>query len=342
MRRNPRTFTWRRCCDRQLLAVVVPGSEPGWLNVKDRTMDGLARYNRARWEELACTNVEYSQPYLDLDSSSARGIVDQHGLLGDVAGRKVLCLASGGGQQSAAFGLLEAQVTVLDLSETQLQRDRQAAEHYGLDVRTIQGDMRDLSALSSDEFDIVWQPYSINFVPSVVPVFQEVARVVRPGGRYMVEFANPFTHFAVDEDAWDGKGYPLKYPYTDGEEVTGLNPDWRYWDVQTEGGKWVKVESPREFRHTLGTLINGLAREGFVILGAWEDASGDQNAKPGTWEHLKSIAPPWLSLWTTYRPDGDGRDTTRLRSGTPEKWMGQAEACTGDRLATDGSDAGAG
>jgi SAM-dependent methyltransferase len=266
-------------------------------------MDGLIDYNKARWEELARANVEYSQPYLHLDATSARAVVDQHGILGDVAGRKVLCLASGGGQQSAAFGLLGAQVTVLDLSETQLHRDRVAADHYGLDVRIIQGDMRDLSALPSDEFDVVWQSYSINFIPDVTPVFQEVARVIRPAGRYYLQFANPFTHFSLDEDAWDGKGYPLKYHYVDGQEVTGLNPNWRYWDVRTEEGKRVKVKSPREFRHTLGTVINGLSREGFAILGAWEDDSGDPDAKPGTWEHFTSIAPPWLSLWATHRPD---------------------------------------
>ena len=36
-------------------------------------------------------------------------------------------------------------VTVLDLSETQLERDRLAASHYGHSIVTEQGDMRDLS-----------------------------------------------------------------------------------------------------------------------------------------------------------------------------------------------------
>ena len=39
----------------------------------------------------------------------------------------VLCLAAGGGQQSVAFALLGANVTVFDLSETQLEHDRLAA-----------------------------------------------------------------------------------------------------------------------------------------------------------------------------------------------------------------------
>jgi len=266
-------------------------------------MDELAEFNKGRWEDLARSNVEFSRPYLDLDTSSARGIVDPWGKLGDITGTSVLCLASGGGQQSAAFGLLGARVTVLDLSETQLQRDQEAAEHYGLDIRTIQGDMRDLVQLSDDEFDMVWQPYSINFVPHVTPVFQEVARVVRPGGHYYLQFGNPFTFFSVDDEAWNGEGYPLKYPYVDGAEVTSLHPDFEYWDVETEEGRSIRVRGPREFRHTLSSVINGLVRHGFVILGVWEDSSGDLDAEPGTWGHYQSIAPPWLSIWTMYRPD---------------------------------------
>jgi ubiquinone/menaquinone biosynthesis C-methylase UbiE len=66
--------------------------------------------------------------------------------------------------ESAAFALLGPRVTVFDLSEGQLERDRQAARHYGQAVRTIQGDMRDLSQLADISFDIVSQPYSSNSV----------------------------------------------------------------------------------------------------------------------------------------------------------------------------------
>ena len=117
-------------------------------------MDEIARYNKDRWEELAEANVEFSRPYLDLDPPRARECVDPHGMIGEVDGKDVLCLASGGGQQSAAFGVLGANVTVLDLSETQLQRDRQAAAHHGRRIETVQGDMRDLSRFGDASFDV--------------------------------------------------------------------------------------------------------------------------------------------------------------------------------------------
>jgi hypothetical protein len=53
----------------------------------------------------------------------------------------------------------------------------------------------------------------------------------------------------------------------------------------------------------MSTLINGMAERGFVILHYWEDTGGDPDAQPGTWEHFKSIAPPFIAFWTCYRPD---------------------------------------
>ena len=257
-------------------------------------MDEITRYNQERWEALANANIEYSRPMLNLTRDTARTEIDPFGVMGPAEGKRVLCLASGGGQQSAAFGLLGAQVTVLDFSATQLERDRQAAAHYGLQVETIQGDMRDLSPFSDDTFDIVYHAHSINFIPDVEPVFREVARVLKPGGLYRVSCMNPFVH-GLDERYWDGKGYPLWRPYVDGAEVIDADPDWDVW--QTDGTV-KRVAGPHEFRHTLSGMVNGLVRHGFNILGLWEAPRGDANAQPGTWQHYIAIAPPWLTFWT--------------------------------------------
>lgn len=261
-------------------------------------MDDLIAYNRERWEALAQAQVEFSIPFLDLTQAEARRRLEREAV-GDVRGKNVLCLAASGGQQSAIFGLAGAHVTVFDLSETQLQRDRETANHYGYPIQTRQGDMRDLSALATDAFDLVYQAYSINFVPRPQPVFEEVARVLRPGGLYRLTFANPFT-MSVDDEAWDGETYLLSHPYIDGFEVSTYFP---HWDVEDGRGGWRKMESPREFRHALSTIINSLAANQFVITRLREETGDDPNPEPGTWEHFKSVAAPYLHLWATYRPE---------------------------------------
>jgi 2-polyprenyl-3-methyl-5-hydroxy-6-metoxy-1,4-benzoquinol methylase len=65
-------------------------------------------------------------------------------------GSKVLCLASGGGQQSPIFAAAGADVTVLDNSPQQLARDQEVAAREGLSIQTVEGDMRDLGAFRSD------------------------------------------------------------------------------------------------------------------------------------------------------------------------------------------------
>ncbi|HRW05580.1 MAG TPA: class I SAM-dependent methyltransferase [Caldilineaceae bacterium] len=266
-------------------------------------VDDVSRHNQAQWDELAHARLEYTLPLLDLTPVEARRRVDPLGILGerlsDFAGKAVLCLATGGGQQSACFALLGARVTVVDLSATQLARDQEAAAHYDFSIRTIHSDMRDLSALGDDSFDLVYQAYSINFVPSVAPVFAEVARVLRPGGLYHMQWANPFTQ-SVDDQAWDGETYLLHHPYVDGYEVSTYYPTW---DIEDGEGGWRTIQSPREFRHILSTVVNTLTEKGFVILRLQEAMSSEEEPEPGTWEHYKWVAPPYLTLWATYRPE---------------------------------------
>jgi len=263
-------------------------------------MDEISKTNRERWNALARANVEYSRPFLDFTREQATEYIYRHGVLKDVTGKNVLCLASGGGQDSVAFGLLGAKVSVLDLSDLQLERDRQAAAHHGLQTKTIQGDMCNLSEFTDNQFDIVWQVYSINFVPSVEPVFQGVRRVLKPGGIYFLQFANPFT-IGIDEERWDGKAYSLNYLYLDGEDLSERFP---HWDVDQPDGSKVKLASPHEFRHTLSTVMNTLVKDGFIFLGLWEWMRHDENPEPGSWAHFTQAAPPWFdSFWRIEKAD---------------------------------------
>ena len=265
----------------------------------EKTMDDISQTNRERWNALARANVEYSRPFLDFTAEDASHHVYRHGILKDVSGKQVLCLASGGGQDSVAFGLLGADVTVLDLSDVQLERDRQGAAHHGLQTKTIQGDMRDLSVFPDNHFDIVWQVYSINFVPSVEPVFREVRRVLKPDGIYFLQFANPFA-IGVDNEEWDGAAYPLNSLYLDGEDLYERFP---IWHVDRPDGTRVKCDSPHEFRHTLGTVVNTLASNGFVLLGLWEWMRENEPLEPGSWAHFTHIMPPWFSTFWRLRKE---------------------------------------
>jgi SAM-dependent methyltransferase len=266
-------------------------------------MDDVAKYNCARWSALVKAQAIFTLPRLDLTPADAQVLLDPDHRLGDLRGKQVLCLAGGGGQQSVAFALLGALVTVVDLSPEQLQQDITAAAHYHLTVRAIQGDMRDLSPFGRAAFDVVYQPYSINFVPDARVVFREVAHVLRLHGTYHFMCANPFVSGLTTHD-WNGAGYTLKHPYLDGAELVFPDEAWVFRGKQPDE----PIAGPKEYRHSLSTIVNGLVAQGFVLERLDEVYFGEPDiaAEPGTNEHLSAVAPPWVNLWARYHPNGAG------------------------------------
>jgi len=179
-------------------------------------------------------------------------------------GLEVLCLASAGGQQGPVLAAAGARVTVFDNSPRQLARDREVAEREGLELRTIEGDMRDLSAFAAGSFDLVFHPVSNVFVPDVCPVWQEAYRVLRPGGILLSGFMNPVVY--LSEQAEDGSleiRHPL--PYSDLESLSAEEIR-----LRAERG------DPLEFGHTLSDLIGGQCAAGFHITAFYEDRFADE------------------------------------------------------------------
>lgn len=176
----------------------------------------------------------------------------------------VLALASGGGQQAPQFAAKGCNVTLLDNSDEQIKQDIKVAEQENLNIKTIQGDMRDLSCFPSSSFDIVFNPVSVNFIPDVRPMYKEVHRVLKKGGYFFTAFANPVL-YCFDEDLLLKKNkMKMKYtlPYSDLKSIS-----------KKILKKRIKNGDTIEFSHTLQTLIGDLLPLGFIIEGFETDYS---------------------------------------------------------------------
>jgi len=245
--------------------------------------DEIADTNKAHWERMVQEGCGFTVPWLDLDPGVIRRYaagelepvperlieIYPADILANVDGKDVLCLASGGGQQSAVFGLLGARVTVVDIAEGQLDGDRKAAAHYGYEVTAIRADARGLSCLNDESFDLVYQAASMAYISCVQEVYREVARVLRGGGLYRVCFTNPAVEFAE----WNGDGYLVTMPYA--QRV-----------LDHPGG-------PIEFRHHMSEIFNGLIDLGVAIQHVEEDPQHrtDTNPSPGSWAHYLTYLP---------------------------------------------------
>ncbi len=99
-----------------------------------------------------------------------------HEWFGDLKGKKVLGLASGGGQQMPIFAALGADCTVLDYSPKQIESERMVAQREGYDIRIIRADMTKPLPFSDGEFDLIFHPVSNCYVREVKPIFKEIGR----------------------------------------------------------------------------------------------------------------------------------------------------------------------
>ncbi len=184
-----------------------------------------------------------------------------HAWSGDVSGKDVLCLASGGGQQGPMLAAAGARVTVFDLSDGQLARDREVAEREGLTLHTVQGEMTDLSVFSDGSFDLIVHPVSNCFIPDVNPLWHEAFRVLRPHGALLAGMVNPLLYALADDDEALTLQNPI--PYSDDARMTEAERRRRL----AEGGAL-------EFGHTLQDLIGGQLKAGFVITDFDESTFG--------------------------------------------------------------------
>ncbi len=175
-------------------------------------------------------------------------------------GCRVLCLASGGGQQGPIFAAAGAEVTVFDNSPLQLEQDRLVADREDLNLRTVEGDMRDLSCFADGSFDLIVHPVSNLFVPEILPVWREAHRVLVPGGSLLSGFMNPgsflFEGARERSELLVAHALPFSEPEVLSSEALAQR--------QADG-------VPLEFGHTLEDQIGGQLAAGFLLAGFYED-----------------------------------------------------------------------
>jgi SAM-dependent methyltransferase len=244
----------------------MPKTEPS-LNVR--------KYNRYAWDHQVNKSNPFTVP-VDAESIAAarRGVFSVRltetkpvpdDWFPPFQGLDLLGLASGGGQQGPIFAALGANVTIFDNSPAQLENDRMVAMREGLSIRTIEGDMRDLSAFHDESFDLIFHPVSNVFCPEVRPVWREAFRVLRHGGTLLAGSANPI-YYLVGTHADEQESLQIKYsiPYSD---LESMDPK----DLET----CIEEATPLEFGHSLTDLLGGQTDAGFAITGFYEDICPD-------------------------------------------------------------------
>lgn len=183
-----------------------------------------------------------------------------HAWFGDLKGKAVLGLASGGGQQMPIFAALGAKCTVLDYSRAQLESERMVAQREGYEIDIVHADMTRPLPFPDGSFDLIFHPVSNCYVEQVEPIWRECARILKPGGALLAGLDNG-VNFWFDE-----KEERLTYTMPFNPLV---NPEHRMLLEKQDGGM--------QFSHSIDEQIGGQLRAGLCLTDIYEDVNGEGN-----------------------------------------------------------------
>ena len=181
-----------------------------------------------------------------------------HSWFGELRGKKVLGLASGGGQQMPIFAALGAECTVLDYSEKQLESERVVAAREGYEIEIIRADMTKPLPFADEAFDLIFHPVSNCYVEEVKPIFKECARILKHGGILLSGLDNGVNYLVDDDETMIVNTMPF-------------NP------LKNEANRKQLEESDcgMQFSHTVEEQIGGQLEAGLMLTHIYEDTNGE-------------------------------------------------------------------
>lgn len=183
-----------------------------------------------------------------------------HGWFGELKGKRVLGLASGGGQQIPVFTALGAECTVLDYSQAQCDAERLVAAREGYSVEVIQGDMTQPLPFPDGTFDLIFHPVSNCYVEEVKPIFRECFRVLKKGGVLLGGYDTGINYVFNDEETQIVRSLPFNPLKDEALYQESLRQDWGI-----------------QFSHTLEEQLGGQLEAGFHMTDLYEDTNGYGN-----------------------------------------------------------------
>lgn len=245
------------------------------------------QHNQWAWDNLAQQGSGFARPATNEDFQHPERVINPFGWIpGPVAGKQVLCLAAGGGKHGPIFASQQADVTVVDISETMLRLDREIARREKVPLKTINTSMNNLSALGSGIFDIVLQPVSTCYVKNIRAVYREVARVIKTGGIYISQHKQPISLQAAAKPSANG-AYNIQEPY------------YRSGPLPSVTNSEHREANTKEFLHTLEAILGGMCAQGFSINDVKEPKHADPLAIQGSFQERCIYVPPYIAVKAT-------------------------------------------
>ncbi len=202
---------------------------------------------------------------------------------GNLKGKKLLGLASGGGQQMPVFSKLGAKCTVFDYSDKQLEAEKKVAEREKYHIEIIKGDMSKPLPFSDECFDIIFHPVSNVYVEDVYHIWNECYRILKKGGRLLSGLDNGI-NFLFEEN-----NDPLKVVNPLPFNPLKMSPDKQNAMIENSDGI--------QFSHTLEEQIGEQLKAGFILKDLYEDRDRDSGSE------IRKYYPQYFATFSVKKDD---------------------------------------
>lgn len=250
--------------------------------------------SRRWWDADAAQYHETHAEFLGVDSPGGEFVWCPEGLhegdmkfLGDVTGKAVLEIGCGSAPCSRWLAGQGARPVGLDLSRGMLERGLAVMARGGPRVPLVQADAEALP-FADASFDLACSAFgAVPFVADSAQVMREVARVLRPGGRWV---------FSVN--------HPMRWIFPDDPGPAGLTATIPYFDrtpyVEVDGDD---VPTYVEHHRTIGDRVREIVAAGMALEDIVEPEWPEWlDREWGQWSPLRGELFPGTAIFVTRKP----------------------------------------
>ncbi|MFR9753560.1 class I SAM-dependent methyltransferase [Nocardia sp. 004] len=250
--------------------------------------------SRRWWDADAAQYHEEHAEFLGVDSPGGEFIWCPEGLhegdmrlLGDLAGKLILEVGCGSAPCARWLAGQGAHPVGLDLSRGMLERGRITMAHGGPQVPLVQAGAEALP-FADASFDLACSAFgAIPFVADSALVMREVARVLRPGGRWV---------FSVN--------HPMRWIFPDDPGPAGLTATIPYFDrtpyVEVDDAS---VPTYVEHHRTIGDRVREIVTAGLLLEDIVEPEWPEWlDREWGQWSPLRGELFPGTAIFVTKKP----------------------------------------